>query len=205
MNRLAVLISGTGTNLQAIIDATEAGVLPDTEVAIVVSNREDAYGLKRAEKHGIPTIYHPFAPYREAGLSRRQYDADLAERLEPYDPELVVMAGWMRVFSMAFLRHYRVLNIHPALPGAFPGMHAIEEAYEAFQRDEIEHTGVMVHRVPDEAVDAGPVVIKRKVPIYPSDTLEELEERIHEVEHEIYVQAIAQELGIELRKEDRGG
>ena len=202
MNRLAVLISGTGTNLQAIIDATEAGVLPDTEVSVVVSNRKDAYGLQRAEKHGIPTIYHPLAPYREAGLSRRQYDADLAERLEPYDPDLVVMAGWMHVFSMAFLRHHRVLNLHPALPGAFPGMHAIEEAYEAFQRGEIEHTGVMVHRVPDEAVDAGPVVIKRKVPIYPSDSLEDLEERIHEVEHEIYVQAIAEELGIELQDED---
>ncbi|MFP3896655.1 MAG: phosphoribosylglycinamide formyltransferase [Anaerolineales bacterium] len=202
MKRLAVLISGTGTNLQAIIDATEAGVLPDTEVSVVVSNRGDAYGLQRAERHGIPTIYHPLEPYREAGLSRREYDADLVERLEPYDPDLVVMAGWMHVFSMAFLRHYPVLNLHPALPGMFPGMHAIEEAYEAFQRGEIEHTGVMVHRVPDEAVDAGPVVIKRKVPIYPSDTLDDLEERIHGVEHEIYVQAIAQELGIELRKGD---
>ncbi|MEA3406484.1 MAG: phosphoribosylglycinamide formyltransferase [Chloroflexota bacterium] len=200
MNRLAVLISGHGTNLQAIIDATEAGVLPDTEVVVVVSNREDAYGLQRAEKHGIPTIYHPLAPYREAGRSREEYDADLAKKLAAYDPDLVVMAGWMHVFSMAFLRHYRVLNLHPALPGTFPGTHAIEEAYEAFQRGEIEHTGVMVHRVPDEAVDAGPVVIKRKVPIYPSDSLEDLEERIHETEHEIYVQAIAEELGIALRR-----
>ena len=203
-HRLAVLISGNGTNLQAIIDACASGALPDTCVAVVVSNRKDAYGLQRAKAHGIPTIYHPLRPYRLAGRPREEYDADLAAMLQPYAVDLVVQAGWMHVFTMAFLRHYpgRVLNIHPALPGAFPGMHAIERAYEAFRRGEIDRTGVMVHRVPDEGVDVGPVVACREVPIYPDDTLESLEARIHAVEHQLYVQAIAQELGLKERDTD---
>jgi len=193
VKHLAVLVSGRGTNLQAIIDATESGALPNTCVSVVVSNRKAAYALKRTEAHGIPTIYHPLYSYRKNGRSRLEYDADLAKKLRPYHPDLVVLAGWMHVFTMAFLQHYpgRVLNIHPALPGVFPGPHAIERAYEAFRRGEIDHTGVMVHRVPDEGVDAGPIVVMREVPIYSTDSLDDLEARIHAVEHEIYVQAIA--------------
>ena len=200
MNHLAVLVSGRGTNLQAIIDATESGALPQTRVSVVVSNRKEAYALKRAEAHGIPTIYHPLYSYRRNGRSRQEYDADLAWKLSWYPVDLVIMAGWMHVFSMAFLRHYpdRVLNIHPALPGVFPGTHAIERAYKAFERGEIDHTGVMVHRVADEGVDAGPILVMREVPIYPTDSLDELEERIHVVEHEIYVKAIAIALEIML-------
>jgi len=199
MNRLAVLVSGRGTNLQAIIEATESGRLPDTAVVVVVSNRKAAYGLQRAKAHGISTIYHPLGPYRRDGRSRQEYDADLAEKLRPYRADLVVLAGWMHVFTMAFLRHYpgRVLNIHPALPGTFPGTQAIERAYQAFRRGEIDHTGVMVHLVPGEGVDVGPVVVQQSVPIYTTDSLEELEERIHGVEHEIYVQAIALTLGLD--------
>lgn len=198
MNRLAVLISGEGTNLQAIIDATESGRLPDTRVVVVVSNRKAARGLLRAQRHGIPTIYHPLLPYRKAGKSRQEYDADLAALLKPYKPDLIVQAGWMHILSDAFLRHFpgKVVNIHPALPGTFPGMHAIERAYEAYQRGEITHTGVMVHWVPDEGVDEGPVILQRQVPIYPDDTLEDLETRIHAVEHELYPEAIALVLGI---------
>jgi len=97
---------------------------------------------------------------------------------------------------MAFLQHFRgrVLNIHPALPGTFPGTHAIDRAYEAYQRGEIAHTGVMVHRVPDEAVDEGPVVLQREVPILPGDTLEALEARIHAMEHVLYPEAVAKVL-----------
>lgn len=195
---VAVLISGSGTNLQAIIDATESGELPDTRVSVVVSNRKDAYGLERAKAHGIPTIYHPYLPYRRAGRSRNEYDADLVEKLRQYPVDLVVLAGWMHIFTMDFIRHYsgRILNIHPALPGAFPGTHSIERAYNAFRRGEIEYTGVMVHRVPDEGVDVGPVVMQRTVPIYPTDTLEDLEARVHATEHELYVRAIAAELGL---------
>lgn len=193
--RLVVLISGNGTNLQAIIDAcdnwrSEKG-LPARVVA-VVSNRKAAYGLARAEKHGIPTVYHPLKPYREAGRSRREYDADLARIVASYRPDWVVLAGWMHVLSMAFLAHFpgRVINLHPALPGQFAGTHAIRRAFEAFQRGEITHTGVMVHRVPDEEVDVGPVVAQAEVPILPEDTLEDLEARVHRTEHKLLVDAL---------------
>lgn len=198
MNRLAVLISGSGTNLQAILDACASGALPGTQVAVVASNRMAAYGLQRARAYSVPTLYHPLKPYRDAGRSREEYDADLAAKLAPYAVDLVCLAGWMHVFSMAFLRHYpqRVINIHPALPGAFPGMHAIERAYEAYQRGEITHTGVMVHYAPDEGVDVGPVIVQRIVPIYPEDTLETLEARVHATEHVLYIEAIRQVLGL---------
>jgi len=188
--RLAVFISGFGSNLQAIIDAVQAGEL-DAEIVVVVSNRKAAYGLVRAERAGIPTLYFPLKPYRDAGRSREEYDADLAERVAAYEPDLIVLAGWMHVLSPAFLDRFpnRVINLHPALPGQFPGTHAIQRAYEAFQRGEIDHTGVMMHYVVPE-VDAGPVIISEEVPIYPSDTLDDLEARIHEVEHRLIVEAI---------------
>ncbi len=197
MKRLAVLISGYGSNLQAIIDAIAAGRLPDTCVAVVVSNRRDAYGLERARAHGIPTIYHPLLPYRKAGRAREEYDADLATGLDAYRPDLIVQAGWMHILSNAFLQRYpRVLNIHPALPGAFPGTHSIERAWEAYQRGEIAETGVMVHWVPDERVDEGPVLLSERVPILFTDTVEALEERVHALEHDLYPRAIALALEI---------
>lgn len=198
MNHLAVLASGNGSNLQAIIDATQSGALPDTQVSVVVSDRLSAYALERAAQHHIALLYHPFLPYRQAGRTRQEYDADLAARLGAFPVDLVVMAGWMRVFTQSFLRHWpdRVLNIHPALSGAFPGTHAIERAYEAFTQGELDHTGVMVHLVPDEGVDEGPVVAQEIVPILAGDSLEALEERIHAAEHRLYVQAIARVLGI---------
>ncbi len=190
--KIAVLISGFGSNLQAIIDAIAVGELPDVEIAVVVSNRQDAYGLERAQRAGIPTEYIPMRPYREQGRSRSEYDADLAALLQQYGVEWVVLAGWMHVLSSAFLDAFpnRVINLHPALPGTFPGVNAIERAYEAFRRGEITHTGVMVHLVPDEAVDAGPVLLQENVPIYPDDSLETLETRIHATEHRLLVEAI---------------
>jgi len=188
--RLALLISGSGTNLQAIIDAIAAGRL-DAQIAVVVSNRREAFGLVRAEWAGIATLYFPFKPYKDGGRPREDYDADLAGRVAAYAPELVVLAGWMHVLSPAFLDRFpgRVLNLHPALPGQFAGTHAIQRAFEAFQRDEIDHTGVMVHWVVPE-VDAGPVVASAQVAIYPSDSLDDLEARIHAVEHQLLVDAI---------------
>jgi formyltetrahydrofolate-dependent phosphoribosylglycinamide formyltransferase len=198
MNYLAVLVSGNGTNLQAIIDAIEAGRLQNTHISVVVSNHKSAYALQRAERHGIPTLYHPFGPHRnrEGARARQRYDEDLAKMMASFPVDLVVLAGWMHVLSMSFLKHYpgRVINIHPALPDMFPGTHAIERAYDAFQRGEIDHTGVMVHYVPDEGVDCGPTIIQREVPLLSSDTLDDLETRIHSVEHEIYVQAIQEAL-----------
>jgi formyltetrahydrofolate-dependent phosphoribosylglycinamide formyltransferase len=189
--KLAVLISGNGSNLQAILDAIRAGAL-DAEVAVVVSNRKSAYGLERAAKAGVPTVYHPLKPYRDAGRARVDYDADLAQIVSKYDPEWVVLAGWMHILSDAFLSYFpfAVVNLHPALPGCFPGAHAIEDAYGAFQAGEIDHTGLMIHLVPDEKVDAGPVVVTADVPIYPSDTLEMLTNRMHQAEHKYLIQAL---------------
>jgi len=189
---LAILISGSGTNLQAIIDESEAGRLPDANLTVVVSNRRNAFGLQRAQRHGIPTELHLLKPYREAGRSREAYDADLAALLQRYNVGWVVLAGWMHLLGMAFLKHYpnHVINLHPALPGQFPGTHAIERAFEAFQRGEVTHTGVMVHFVPDEGVDVGPTILQEKVPILPDDTLQTLEARVHETEHRLLPEAI---------------
>jgi formyltetrahydrofolate-dependent phosphoribosylglycinamide formyltransferase len=131
-------------------------------------------------------------PYSKAGRSRNEYDSALASIIQQFDADYIVLAGWMHVFTADFLKHYpkRILNLHPALPGTFPGAHGIEEAYEAYQRHEIDHTGVMLHLVPDEQVDAGPVVATAEVPMYETDTLEDLEARIHEVEHKLLVQGI---------------
>jgi formyltetrahydrofolate-dependent phosphoribosylglycinamide formyltransferase len=192
MTRIAILISGSGTNLEAILQAIEEGKLPDVEPALVVSNRREAYGIKRAVKHGVPVIYFPLAPYTNVGRSRREYDADLAAIIRSFGVTWIVQAGWMHVFSSAFLDHFpsQVINLHPALPGTFPGTHGIERAYEAYQKGEIAHTGVMVHLVPDEGVDVGPVVVQEVVENNPEDSLEDLEERIHATEHRIFVQAL---------------
>jgi formyltetrahydrofolate-dependent phosphoribosylglycinamide formyltransferase len=189
--RLAVLISGNGSNLQALIDAVRYKTLA-AEIVVVVSNRKDAYGLQRAEKARIPTHYHPLKPYRDAGKDRAEYDADLARLLLEYKPDWVVLAGWMHILSDAFLRHfpYRVVNLHPALPGQFPGANAIEEALAAYKRGEIKKTGVMVHLVPDEAVDSGPVIASEEVTIYPHDTLATLTSRMHQTEHRLLIQAL---------------
>ncbi len=190
---LAILISGSGSNLQAIIDAVQDGRLA-ARIAVVVSNRKAAYGLERAEAAGIPTRYHPLKPYRDAGRERAEYDADLATLLAEYAPDWVVLAGWMHIFSHAFLGRYpqRVVNLHPALPGQFPGAHAIDDALAAYERGEVDHTGVMVHLVPDERVDEGPVLATRTVPILPDDTHDTLAARIHAVEHDLLVATLRQ-------------
>jgi formyltetrahydrofolate-dependent phosphoribosylglycinamide formyltransferase len=188
--RLVVLISGSGTNLQAILDAEASGKLP-IEVKLVVSNRKSAYGLVRGAQAGVPTVYFPLKPYLDAGRSREAYDADLADRLAVYSPDLVVLAGWMHVFSPAFINRFagRVINLHPALPGAFPGTRAIERAFEAHQRGEIDRSGCMVHDVVPE-VDAGPVIAQASVPFEPGDTLETFAARMHAAEHRLIVEAI---------------
>jgi formyltetrahydrofolate-dependent phosphoribosylglycinamide formyltransferase len=192
MTRIAVLISGFGSNLGAILDAVEDGRLPGVGVGLVVSNRREAYGIQRAIEHGVPVVYFPLAPYSRAGRPRTEYDRDLAALLGAFDISWVVMAGWMHVLSAGFLDRFpsRVVNLHPALPGTFPGTHAIERAHRAYQAGEIDRTGVMVHLVPDPAVDAGPVVVYEEVPIGPGEGLDELETRIHAVEHHLLVGAL---------------
>jgi formyltetrahydrofolate-dependent phosphoribosylglycinamide formyltransferase len=190
-SRLAVFISGNGTNLQAILDACADGRLP-AEVVLVVSDRAGAYGLKRAEQAGVATLVLE----RQKDQGRTAYDAVLAEQVAASRPDWVVLAGWMRILTMQFLGRFpgRVLNLHPALPGAFPGTHAIERAYQAWQRGEIDRSGVMVHLVPDEGVDLGPVLASEEVLFRAGESLEEFEARIHEVEHRLLVETVRAQL-----------
>ncbi len=183
-SRLVILISGNGSNLQAILNACASGELPASVVS-VVSNKPDAYGLTRARNAGVEAVH--FAKLENE--SRQEYDTRLANFVTTKLPDYIVLAGWMRILSSNFLSCFphQVVNLHPALPGTFPGTHAIERAFEAYQHGDIHHTGVMVHLVPDEGVDNGPVLATEIVPIHSDDTLESLEARIHEVEHRILV------------------
>ena len=187
MKRIAVLISGNGSNLQALIDHIATGDL-EAEIVVVVSNRADAYGLERAAAAGIPTEVFPLGA---VGGDRTVYDTELAALVASYVPDLIVLAGWMLILGSAFLDRFLnlVLNLHPAMPGAFPGTNAISRAHAAYQRGEIKRTGVMVHRVVAE-VDAGPVITMEPVPILPDDTVADLEERVHFVEHNLIVAAV---------------
>ncbi len=186
--RLVVLISGSGTNLQAILDAIAAQTL-DAEIVLVISNRKAAYGLVRAENAGIETFYFPRKTYETLG--RDAYDRDLAAHIKGYTPDLVVLAGWMHILSAEFLDSFlrQVINLHPALPGQFAGVNAIERSFEAYQRGEIAHGGCMVHYVIPE-VDAGAVITQANVPLSKEDTLESFETRLHETEHRLLVEGI---------------
>ena len=189
--RLVVLISGSGTNLQAIMDAVTNGHLK-AEIVAVVSNRKNAYGLERAANAGIETLYFPLKPYTDAGKSRADYDAALAAKVKAYQPDLIVLAGWMHILSPTFLEPFpqQVINLHPALPGEFVGVNAIERAYAAAQNGEINRSGIMVHYAIPE-VDAGHVIIHAEVPILKTDALEDFEKRMHATEHQLIVKAIA--------------
>ncbi len=186
-SRFVVLISGNGSNLQAILDACKSGELPASVVS-VISNKADAHGLTRAQNAGVEAIH--FAKLENE--SRRDYDARLANYIITKQPDYIILAGWMRLLTSAFLEHFpnRVINLHPALPNTFPGTHAIERAFAAHQLGEINHTGIMVHFVPDEGVDNGPVLATELVPIHPTDTLESLEARIHKTEHTLLISTL---------------
>lgn len=188
--RLVVMVSGNGSNLQAILDAIAEERL-DAEVVAVVSNRRAAHGLVRAEKAEISTMYVPLAPYRKEGRSREDYDRDLAYMIEQLEADVVVLAGWMHVLSAVFLDAVSatVINLHPALPGAYPGTHAIQRAWEDGQVGLIQATGVMVHEVVPE-IDAGPVLGVAEVPIRKGEALQLMEARVHAVEHELLVDCL---------------
>lgn len=183
--RIAVLVSGSGSNLQALLDAS----LP---VVLVVSNRGDAYALTRAREAGVPVETVTFSRGSE---SREDYDRRLADCVERARPDLVVLAGWMHILSPAFLDRFegRVVNLHPALPGQFPGVNGIARALEAYRQGAITATGCMVHYAVPE-VDAGPVVDTEPVAILETDDLESLSQRMHEAEHRLIVRAVKKAL-----------
>lgn len=179
---LGVLISGSGTNLQAIMDAIGEERL-GASIRVVISNREDAYGLVRARKHSIPTevVDHRNFPTREA------FDQALVDILKSHEVELVILAGFMRLLSPVLVGAFsnRIMNIHPALLPAFPGLHVQKKALESGVR----FSGCTVHFVNEEC-DQGPIIIQAVVPVFPDDTEESLSARILKEEHRIYPRAI---------------
>ena len=180
--KIGVLLSGSGTNLQALIDDIAAGTL-NAEIVQVVSSRPDAYGIERAQAAGIPVLVMNKTLYADAEAA----DAQIVEALQAAGAEYIVMAGYMRKVTSVMLRAFpnRVLNLHPALLPSFKGAHAICDAFEAG----VKVTGVTVHFA-NEDYDKGPIVAQRAVEVAENDTLEVLEAKIHEVEHVLYPQAV---------------
>src|SRR5256886_15513147 len=208
--RLGVLISGSGSNLQALIDAIENKQLTEAEIALVVSNNANAYGVQRALKHNVPVIYQPWV--RRAGTQftvprkgeMSESEVKLTALLQLFKVDLIVLAGWMRILSTAFLEQFpqKVINLHPALlPDdgtghiyttqdgtqipVFRGLHAVKQALDAG----VKVTGSTVHYVTPE-VDAGPVICREEVAIVPGDTEESLHSRLKTVEHRLIVEAV---------------
>jgi phosphoribosylglycinamide formyltransferase 1 len=179
--KLGVLISGEGTNLQAIIDAVERGDLL-ADIRIVISNRPDARGIERARRHGIPALV-----ISHRGKSRTHFDQELVEALNAHDVELVACAGFMRLLSPVMVNAFpsRIMNIHPALCPAFPGFDAQQAACDYGVR----FTGCTVFFV-TEGLDDGPIIIQAVVPVHPSDDAAVVSERIHAQEYRIYPEAI---------------
>jgi phosphoribosylglycinamide formyltransferase-1 len=182
MKKIAVLVSGSGSNLQSIIDATENGSL-SVEISVVLSNKEEAFGLTRAANHDIPT---EFVDHREYG-SREEFETRLIEVLDGYGVELVVLAGFMRVLTPHFVNHYhhRIMNIHPAILPSFPGTHGQKQAFDYGVR----FTGCTTHFV-DEGTDTGPIVLQAVVPVLPDDTEDSLSARILKEEHRIFPESL---------------
>lgn len=180
---IAVLVSGNGSNLQSIINAIEAGTL-DVRIACVVSNNPDAYALSRAHQHGIPTVVLEHRGF----ANRREYDAALVAVLEERGVKLVVLAGFMRILSEVMVAAFpnAIINIHPALLPAFPGLHAQQQALDYGVR----FTGCTVHFV-DCGTDTGPIILQASVPVEQDDTEESLSLRIQREEHRLFPEAIA--------------
>jgi phosphoribosylglycinamide formyltransferase-1 len=180
--QLVVLISGNGSNLQAIIDRIEDGEL-DARIAAVISNRPEARGLERARRHGIEAVamdHHRFD-------SREAFDRQLRQTIGRYRPDLIVLAGYMRILSPELIEAFRgrMLNIHPSLLPKYPGLHTHQRALDA---GDSEH-GVSIHVVTPE-LDAGPVLMQGRLPIEPGDTAETLQHKLHALEHRMYPQVL---------------
>jgi len=176
--KVVVLISGNGSNLQAIIDAIEAGQL-NVEIACVISDKADAYGLQRAEKHQIPTEILT----KQTQETREQYDERLITLIQQYQPELIVLAGFMRILSKYFVETFtgKIINIHPSLLPKYPGLHTHQQV---LQNGDTEH-GCTIHYVTED-VDAGEIIAQAKLTVNSDDTEETLKQRVHALEHQLY-------------------
>jgi len=184
--RVGVLASGRGSNLQAIIDAIEAGKL-DARIVLVLSNKQDAAALERARKHGLTDIFLDPKPFAGQSDSREAYDRAVLDLLRKHDVELVLLAGYMKIVTSVLVRAYenRMMNIHPSLLPSFPGLDAQKKALE----HGVKLSGCTVHFV-TEGVDEGPIIIQAAVPVQEGDTPETLAARILVEEHKIYPKAV---------------
>ena len=194
MKRLGILLSGRGSNFEAIADQVAAGRMP-AEIAVVISNRPEARGLEAACGRGLKAVSIP-----SKGLDREAYDRLLTQELAANHVDLVCLAGFMRLLSASFVRAFpqRILNIHPSLLPAFPGLDAQKQALE----HGVKISGCTVHLV-DEFLDAGPIILQAAVPVLDQDTVESLSARILAEEHRIYSEAIRIILGGKIRIEGR--
>jgi phosphoribosylglycinamide formyltransferase-1 len=176
---LAVFVSGSGSNLQALIDAK----IPNVDIHVVVSNNPAAYAIERARKNKIAVEVIDHRNYS----SREDFEKEILRKLDPYNIDLIALAGFMRIFSSLFIRNYKnkIMNLHPALLPSFPGTNAVKQALMYG----VKFTGCTVHFV-DEGVDTGPIILQSVVPIYDTDTEQSLLEKIHKEEHRIYPEAI---------------
>jgi len=192
---IAVLCSGSGTNLQAIIDSVKSGYIP-AKIALVVSDNKDAYALTRAKNAGIETL----VLNKKDFASREEFDKEIVKNLKKKNAELVVLAGFMRLLSPYFIKEYknRIMNIHPALLPSFKGTRGIKDALESG----VKVTGPTVHFV-DEKLDHGPIILQKAVEVKDGDTEEALLERVHKEEHKIYPEAV--KLFVEGRLKIEGG
>ncbi len=211
MKRLAVLASGSGTNLQALLDAVAAGSL-DARIVVVVSNRPDAGALSRAAHAGVPVVVLPLADRRNPVL-RAAYDRQLADVLQEFDPDLIVLAGWMVILGSPVLDRFpgRIVNVHPALlpdddglevmtsHGLLPVLRGPRTVRDALAR-RFPVTGATVHVV-TPMVDAGPVILREEVPVYPDDDEPSLHGRIKAVEHRLLPRAVAEVLAAQQGQE----
>lgn len=180
--KIAVLVSGNGSNLQAIIDSIEKGHIKNAAINVVISNKANAYALERAKNHGINTVFLDPGEYDKDG-----YDRTILKILNQYNTDLLLLAGYFRILGNEIIELYRnrVMNIHPSLLPAFKGLHAQKQAFEYG----VKVAGCTVHFV-DEGLDSGPIILQRCVPVLPEDTEETLTARILEQEHIIYPEAV---------------
>jgi phosphoribosylglycinamide formyltransferase 1 len=178
MKKVAVFASGSGTNFQAIVDATKVATL-ECELVLLVCDKPGAKVIERAKNEGIQTFV--FSPKDYENKSR--FEADIVEQLQRKQVDFIVLAGYMRLIGDTLLHSFRnkIVNIHPSLLPAFPGKDAIGQAYRAG----VTTTGITIHYV-DEGMDTGPIIAQRELPIEPTDTLEMIEEKVHHIEHEFY-------------------
>ncbi len=180
--KIGILISGRGSNMVAIVDAVASGEIPATEIAVVISDKADAVGLVKARERGVETVV-----VERRGRARAQHDAEIISELKKRNVDLVCLAGYMRLLSPTFVQAFpnKIINIHPSLLPAFPGLDAQQQAFNAGAKV----TGCTVHYV-DELLDHGEVILRREVAVLDSDTVETLSARILEQEHTLYVEAI---------------